>query len=130
MAVVSYFEFHGAGELKRLRLHAPRRLAMNQIAFGVLLFLYAAASLWTSLHAPSELLAQAGSDPELQQLLAPFEDLGRQIAVAVYGSMMAVAVVGPGLTAWYYASRAKHLQAYLRDTPPWLLELQRAGMSV
>src|SRR5689334_14635311 len=45
MAFVSYFEFHGAGELKRLEPRAPKRLALNQIAFGVLLFLYSAISL-------------------------------------------------------------------------------------
>ncbi len=130
MAVVSYFEFRGSGELKRLTLGAPRRLAINQIAFGVLLFVYAAVSLWQSIHSPSPLLAEAGNDPELRNMLAGFEDIGRSITALVYYTMMFAAVVGPGLTAWYYASRAKYLEAYLRDTPPWILDLQRAGMSV
>jgi hypothetical protein len=39
-------------------------------------------------------------------------------------------VAGPGALAWYYFSRAKHVRAYVERTPGWIVEMQRAGVSV
>src|SRR5262245_36864870 len=55
MAIVSFIELRGAGELKRLDSTAPRRLALNQAALGVMLFLYGAYRLWLGLNDPSPL---------------------------------------------------------------------------
>ena len=130
MAVVAYFEFRGARELRRLDPSAPRRLALNQLAFAGMLFIYAAISLWTSLHGPNELAEAAASDPQMAQMLAPFESLTRTIYIAVYATMMVLALLGPGLTALYYSSRTKHIDTYIRQTPQWILDLQRAGLSL
>jgi hypothetical protein len=126
MAVVAWFEFKGVNELKRLKPIAPRRMAVNQLVFGAILFVYGAWSLWNSLHAPSELAGH----PELQQVLGDVGSLETSINVAVYVSVMLAAILGPGLTAIYYRSRAKHLDAYLAETPQWILDLQRAGMTI
>ncbi|HEY7088339.1 MAG TPA: hypothetical protein VH518_09645, partial [Tepidisphaeraceae bacterium] len=113
--------------LKRLDRTAPRRLAINQIAFGILLFSYGAFCLWTALHAPPDELV---SDPQLRQMMGPFQDLARELYIIIYGSVMLAAVIGPGLTAFYYSRLTKHIDAYLSQTPQWILELQQAGMSV
>jgi hypothetical protein len=126
MAVVSIVEFKGGTALKCLDVTAPRRLAINQLVFGGLLFSYAAMCLWTSSTTTSTLT----SDPQLQQMLAPFRDIEKTIYTLVYGAMMAAAVIGPGLTSLYYWGRIKHIQRYLAETPKWILELQEAGMSL
>jgi hypothetical protein len=130
MIIVAWFEFRGAAALKRLDLNAPKRLAINQIALGGLLFLYAAISLGTSLTQPSAISAEIGNDPQLNSMLGPIDDLTRTIYIAVYATLMAVAILGPGMNAVYYLTRRSHIQTYLRETPTWILDLQRAGMSL
>jgi hypothetical protein len=130
MAVVAFYEFRGAGEVKRLDATAPKRLAINQLALGAMLFIYAGYSLWTSLRQPTELPASIASDPQIAEMLGPVQDLTRLIYVVLYVTLMVVAILGPGLTAWYYYTRARHIEAYVKRTPQWILDLQRAGMSV
>lgn len=126
MSIVSIIEFRGSADIKRLERSAPRRLAVNQLALGALLFSYAALSLMRALDRPGELL----NDPQLQQMLGPIREIEKLVYVSVYAAMLVVAIVGPGLTAWYYASRVKHIDAYLRQAPKWIIELQQAGMSL
>ena len=35
-----------------------------------------------------------------------------------------------GGMAWFYASRRKHLDEYVRQTPAWVLDAQRAGLVI
>jgi hypothetical protein len=126
MTVVAIVEFKGGTALKCLDRTAPRRLATNQVVFGCLLLAYASMGLWNALHAPGVIT----SDPQLTAMLAPFRELERTIYAAVYGSMMLAAVLGPGGAAWFYSTRTKHVDHYLRNTPKWIIELQQAGMSL
>jgi hypothetical protein len=50
--------------------------------------------------------------------------------VWVYVAVVAVAVLGPGMLAWYYFSRARHVRHYVERTPRWIVEMQRAGVTV
>lgn len=130
MGAAAIFEIRGAGQLKRLDPTAPRRLAINQLFFGGLLFVYAAISLWTTLHSPSDLLTELSRDPQLREMAEPMLELANMLAIAIYASLMAYALIVPGLTAWYYLSRRKLIEKYLLQTPQWILDLQRAGMSL
>ena len=47
-----------------------------------------------------------------------------------YAMVMVVGIAEPGVMALYYHRRGKMLQAYVQTTPQWILDLQRAGMSV
>ena len=62
--------------------------------------------------------------------VADYDELIRWIVIAVYGTVMTIAIIGPGLTALYYYTRTRHIDAYIHQTPQWILDLQRAGMSV
>jgi hypothetical protein len=126
MVIVALIEFKSGTAMKCLDIIAPKRLATNQIAFGCLLLSYAAMCLWSGQTSPSLLT----DDPQLSAMLAPIRDLEATIHKAVYLAMMIAAVVGPGLLALYYRSRKKHIELYLKQTPKWIIELQRAGMSV
>ena len=130
MLAVSYFELRGARDLKRLDPRAPRLLTLNQFALGAMLFVYGAINLWLSLHEAHPMASMAGQNPELESMLLPYEGLVRNISALFYAMVMLVALVEPGLMALYYHRRGKVLQAYLQTTPQWILELQRAGMSV
>lgn len=126
IGVVAALELRAAAALKRLDQQAPRRLAMNQIALAVLLFGYGAISLWQTLHSAHPLSGVG----ELVGDLGPYEAVIRSIMAATYAAVMAAAVIGPGLMALYYRSRARILQTYLAQTPQWILDLQRSGMSL
>jgi hypothetical protein len=52
-------------------------------------------------------------------------DLLKMLSVIIYGSVIVATVIFQGLNALYYFSRAKILQAYLNETPPWIIEVQR-----
>jgi hypothetical protein len=131
MCIVAFIEFRSVGELKRLDATAPRRMAINQLAFGVMLFLYGAINFYTSWRATnSEIL----SDPQIAQLSPEVADMAgkweRGITMAVYAIIMLAAFLGPGLTAWYYNTRTRYIKDYVSQTPQWILDLQRAGMSL
>jgi hypothetical protein len=135
MAVISIIEFRGVSELQRLDVTAPKRLALNQLAFGILLFAYGAFMLWDSFYGSggSDVIKQAIGDAGMtgdKQLDSMVNRVYSMAAVALYGSVMLAAILGPGLTAVYYYTRKKYIERYLRETPQWIIDLQRAGMNL
>lgn len=130
MCIVTWFEFQGAFGLKRLDPDAPQRLAINQVVLGAMLFAYGAYSLFTIGDPTASIKAQIGSSPELDGYMSEISQMATIIYVIVYITVMAVAVLGPGLTAVYYYTRRKYIEQYVKETPSWILELQRAGLSI
>ena len=131
MAAVAWFEFRGGKALGRLEPVAPKHLAINQLAFGAILFLYSAHGAYTCFTGPGIYSDMAGSaDPQVQMMLAPVDHLAQAISGAVYVAMMAIAILVPGCTAVYYASRRNYLATYLSKSPAWIVELNRKGMTV
>ncbi|HEY4330192.1 MAG TPA: hypothetical protein VGN88_10690, partial [Phycisphaerae bacterium] len=55
-----------------------------------------------------------------------FEDLDRLFAELVYGTLIIGTIIAQGLEALYYSSRKKYLDAYLDQTPEWIVELQKS----
>ena len=130
MCVLSHFEFKGAKEIRRLDINAPKRLARNQMIMGALMLVYSAIALWTSLNKPSDIDSALGGDPQLTQMVGSIQSFERSGYIAVYTAIAFAAIVGCGGTALYYARRKPFIKKYLRETPPWIIELQRAGMTV
>jgi hypothetical protein len=131
MCLIAYFELMGAKLIRRLDPDVTKRLAINQLIFGVLLTIYACSSLWTTLHEPSDLdkeLSTQGVD--VSQMLGSVGQMEHTITVALYASVILAAFLGCGGMAWYYLSRRKFIVTYLREAPPWIVDLQKAGMSV
>jgi hypothetical protein len=125
LGLVGFFELRGALDLKQLDRRATRHLALNQLGLALLLFIYGAINLWQSLYGPAPL----ASMPELAGYVDAYDGLTRKLMAMVYATVMVVAIVGPGLMALYYYSRARILETYLNETPPWILDLHRAGMT-
>ena len=67
------------------------------------------------------------SGADLGSMGTDMKDLARMIAFGVYGTLIAVAIFAQGGTALYYFTREKHLRQYIQTTPPWIIEMQRAG---
>ncbi len=58
-------------------------------------------------------------------MLGDMQPLMWKLTLLIYGALIAGTLAAQGLTAWYYHSRQKYLAAYLRDTPPWIIDLQK-----
>jgi hypothetical protein len=131
LLAVAVVELRFGARLRRLDPDAPKALAWNQLALGSLLFAYAAWRLSVVLRGGgSEYASIIASDPDLAKMLGPIEGLTRMIMTTVYATLMAVGVFGQGSLALYYFTRRAHLRVYLAHTPPWIIEMQRAGVSI
>ncbi len=68
MCLIAYFELLGAKLIRRLDPDVTKRLAINQLIFGVLLTIYACSSMWTALHGPSEIDDALRNEPDATQM--------------------------------------------------------------
>lgn len=124
LGVIAFNSFRGAKRLRALDLTAPRFLALNQIALAATLITYAAISIY--LAANSNAFSSAvTAEPTLAPMLGNISKLYFYISLAIYGGLIVGTVLAQGFAALYYASRKKHLQAYIDSTPPWILQLQK-----
>ena len=80
--------------------------------------------LWNLVRTPAPISGLA----ELEEVLGPVEDLARTLAFFVYGSVIVLTAVFQGLMARYYFARVGMMEAYLEDTPRWIVDLQRMGL--
>ena len=128
MAIAAYVELTNAKRLKQLDPNAARTLAWNQVFLGSILFLYAVHSLWSIFSGHGVMQSELAKYPELSQFAGDMEQLTKAIGLLIYGTLIAVAIFGQGGTALFYLSRHKHVETYLRETPRWILDAQRAGM--
>jgi hypothetical protein len=128
MITVAYVELRGAKRMRLLDPQAPRMLAWNQVVLGGLLLAYASYSLWTIYTGRTEMQSEIAKYPELTDVVGDMDRLAKLIGLLIYGTLMAVAIFGQGGTALFYLSRKKHIEAYLRETPHWIIEAQRSGM--
>lgn len=124
LSVVAFNELRGAAMLKRLDANGAKLLGWNQIGLGGLIVLYALWSLVGAMRAPA-LAAAGGStgDPGMDQMLSR---LTTTLNYTVYGTMAALGVVAPGLTAWYYFTRGRLVREVVAQTPGWVIDAMRA----
>ncbi len=67
--------------------------------------------------------------PELRQLGPSFDlisDFYVEISLAVYGIVLVVSVLYQGGNALYYFTRRRLVIAYVNETEPWVIKLQRS----
>ena len=125
LAVVGYNEFSGAKLLRRLDLRAPRRLGLNQIGLCGVLIVYSLWSIYSALTGPSPYAAALPSGGEMAGMLGSIERLQTIVTLAVYGALIFFSLIFQGGTAWYYFTRSRHIQAYISETPQWIIDLER-----
>jgi hypothetical protein len=125
MGIITFNAFRGAKRLRALDLSAPRFLALNQLALAATLTTYALISIYLASRGSSDFSAAVNSEPMLGPMLGNLQHLYWIISLAVYGGLILGTLLAQGLAALYYASRKKHLEAYINATPPWILELKK-----
>ena len=128
LSVVAYNEFQGRKRLLRFDREAARLLGWNQIGFVSLIVGYCCWMMFTGLTGEGPFAKQLAAQPELGQVLGSldqFDYIYKLIVVAVYGTVIVLSAVFQGGNAAYYFTRRKHIEAYLRETPAWVLDVQR-----
>lgn len=127
LAVVSFNEFRGRNRLLQFDPAAAKMLGWNQLALLAMIVVYCLWMLYAGLTGESSFVAQMEAQPELQAALGSMDEMGdlyNRLVVILYSSIMAVSVVFQGVNALYYFSRRKYIQAYVRDTPEWVRDVQ------
>src|SRR4051812_829676 len=130
MGYVAWREFRGAAQLRKLDPTAAKALATNQLVLAGALIVYSLWQGYASYTSHESLTGSTGGDAQLTQMLGPIDELMKLLTVSVYGLLIFIAIFVQGGTALYYKSREKYLKAYVTQTPPWILELQRAGVEM
>jgi hypothetical protein len=128
MAAAAFVELKAVKRLRALDAGVTKTLAWNQVFLGALLFSYAVYSLVLIYTGRTELAKQLEAYPEMADMAVNVHEIAKLIGLLVYGTLITVAVVCQGGTALFYLSRRKHIEAYVRETPQWILDAQRAGM--
>ena len=128
LSIVAYNEFRGRKRLLRFNPTSPALLGWNQVGLLTLIIVYCGWMLVEGLTGPGLFSAELKAKPELAAALGPvgqWDDLYKMIVVAVYGTVIVLTAIFQGLNAAYYFTRRKHVEAYVRETPKWVLDLQR-----
>ncbi len=113
---------------KLLLLFNPRSTAIlgwNQVALLGLIVAYAAWMLGVAMFGANPYEEAMRSEPMMAQMLGDVGGLYKTMSVTMYGSLIVGTIIFQGLNSRYYFTRARLLQAYLVETPPWVVELQR-----
>ena len=127
LAWIAYREFQGRKGLLQFDPSAATRLGWNQIGLVILITVYCGWMLWEGLTGNSPIAAEFKANPDLASVLSPreFDRIYRLLVILVYGSVIVVSVIFQGWNAAYYFTRRKHIETYVRETPAWVLDLQR-----
>lgn len=130
LCVVTYHEFRGKKLLLAFDPKAATLLGWNQIGFLGLIVVYSLWMIVDGFTGAGPFAKELEQHPELQQALGSmeeFQQLYRLVILAIYGTVIALSAVFQGCNAFYYFTRLSHIQAYVRETPGWIIEMQRAS---
>jgi len=133
LSVVAYNELRGRTRLVQFDRSAATFLGWNQLALLAIIVTYCLWAIQSNLNEAKSVTAEISAYSDLESVLGSpeqIEKLARDIVFLFYGSVIATSVVFQGLTAFYYFSRRKHIDAYVADTPEWIRQLQSGGLTV
>lgn len=134
-AVLGVFAFVEARGRTLLLDYEPRGLRwlwINQAVLVALVWLYAGAKIYVALRAPSPVAEVLRDRPELAEALdgTDIATSSQQIyqtgIVMFYAAVIAATTVFQGGAALYYFTRRTALEAFLRDTPAWVVDWKRS----
>ncbi len=120
MGLVARNEFRGRKLLRRFDPLGPRLLGRNQLGFMGLIIVYC---LWSMYQTTSNPMTEI---PGLEAIAESYGDLITKLTLAVYGVVIFVTALVQGLNARYYFARTQRVEDYVRETPGWIVEIQRS----
>jgi hypothetical protein len=130
LGYIAFNSFRGLNRLKRFDLSGPKLLALNQLTLIAILTVYALYSIWAARNGDTDLNQALAAEPGLAGSAGDIKQLSWFLTLAVYGTLIFATVVAQGSAALYYFSRRKHLEAYVAQTPSWIIDLQKAQAGV
>lgn len=120
LLAIAWNEFRGRDLVRRLDPRGPRILAWNQLVLVVAVGIYCTWRSW---------VAWARPEPSVTELETALDldpgEVGR-LTVMAYGAVFVITAVVLVFTARYHLRRASRLETYLRDTPSWVVDIQRS----
>lgn len=123
LTLVAWNSFRGAKAMRRLDPTGPRLLALNQLLLAAIITLYCTWCIWDLTRGKNNLVQQL-SAAGVGDLIDP-----KQIQtwmITFYLAVIAATFLAQGLLGLYYLTRRPHLERYLADTPPWIIDVERA----
>lgn len=120
MALVARNEFRGRKLLRQFDSSGPRLLGRNQLGFMGLIIVYC---LWSMYQTVSNPITEIQG---LETIADSYGSLVTELTLVVYGGVIVVTLLFQGLNARYYFARSQHVEDYRRETPGWIVELQRS----
>jgi hypothetical protein len=119
---IAFNSFRGAQRLRRADPAAPAALAMNQVYLAGTVILYAVYQIYKSRNGSQELMSQLGDLKALGIDNAGLEQTYKWFAWIVYGGLIIGTILAQGAAAIYYATRKRYLDAYIHETPQWVVD--------
>ena len=131
IGAIGVFEFLGYRKMRQADPAAPGYLATNQLAFLGLIVMYCAIQM---LSFSTEDAKAAALSPEVRAQLSAMPDMALAIDANIeqwaplitygfYSLVIVVSIFFQGGMALYYWTRRRHLEAFARQTPPWVRRL-------
>ena len=120
MGLVARNEFRGRKLLRQFDPLGPRLLGRNQLGFMGLIIVYCLWSMYQTVSNPMTGIAG------LEAIADSFGGLVTNLTLAVYGAALVFTALVQGLNARYYFVRIERVEDYLRETPGWIVEIQRS----
>lgn len=133
LSVVAYNEYRGRKRLLKFDPTAATLLGWNQVGLLAMITVYCVWMMYAGLTGTDSLAAQLKGFPDLEAALGStgaVTDLYQSVVIALYSLVIVLSVVFQGLNALYYFTRRGRVEEYVRETPPWVLDVQRASMPV
>ena len=122
LAFVARNEFVGRARLRSLDPSGLELLWHNQLGFMSVIIAYCVWSIYRIVAAPAPTIIA-----DLTELLGVgVEDLFQSVTLTLYAVVIAATGIFQGLNARYYFVRVAMIRDYVRDTPQWVLDVQRA----
>lgn len=123
LAVVARNEFVGRRRLRAFDPEALELLWRNQVGLMALIIGYCIWSMVRTVGAPDPQMA------ELTELLGEgTAELVESLTLTVYAVVIGATVIFQGLNARYYFVRVVKARDYVKETPAWVLDVQRAAV--
>ena len=121
LLALGWNELRGRTLLQRFDPQGPRILGWNQVALMGVIVLYCAWGIYRALNVPNPQVTQ------LEELAGMEVGTVGQLTAVVYGGVIALTAIFQGLLSRYYFLREEPVRRYLRETPRWIVELQRVA---
>jgi len=120
LAALSWNEFRGKKLVDGLDPEGPRILWKNQAALMVAILLYCGWGIRSAVAGPP-----SASVAELEAIMPDLAELMQQLNVVFYVVLALATVLFQGGMIRFYRERIAMIEAYLAETPPWIVEVVR-----